>query len=306
MNLSPLQINAASGLLKPPPFEEGLCANVQNNSGHTIYLNSPLINPLIETIDIANNEGVLSSSTLSSLKNLSPYCPALSNSGGSQSSGPPPNFYDYFPDYASFMHAYNTAQAYMAQTNQFIEGSISGQDYLSNTFNGMSDLITGAIYSLNPNIKGFAADLSNLGKLINMDALEDLGSPLETVHQIIRVTGYLPVLSLAFLTVGIEQQTVGTIGSVSASVSDETQKLIYQAMKLISGDALKQILKVLNVKTKNLKTAADLLNPKKLFPNSYTTLKTLTPNGYVNIYSGEGVNTVLATKLPAYVLRSTA
>ena len=211
-------------------------------------------------------------------------------------------------DYTIFVQAYNLAQGYISQTNQFIDGADLGPSYLYNTFNGMSDLITGSISSINPNIKGFASDLVNLGKLINMNALEDLGSPLGLVRQIVNVVGYLPVLSIAFLAVGIPQNVVGAIGDPNANVTDETQKLMYMALENISGSALDQILKVLQVTTKGFQTAADLLNPKFLFPTSYLTMKTQTPDGYQPIYINNqgGVNSVLETKLPAYVLRSTA
>jgi hypothetical protein len=440
VKLTPLQINAASGLLD----NKGLCANTQQKSGQEIYLSSPLIKPLIETIEIGSNNGSLATSTITSLSSLSPVCPALSNSGGNvaviAASGPnlystlgvtslngkmisnviragttvncgdascsvnmcqyqtpsgdftnlvDPNTatrytsfdvlscyktttsktengvfypflmadfveypkdgnvanvpwlgkcwaqdkdYDKFEgklhnlylgaggtqdpdttdksklsyDYTIFVQAYNLIQGYIQQANQFIDAANIGQDYLSTTFNGMSDLISGSISSINPNIKGFSTDLRNLGKLINMDDLESLGSPLALVRQIINVAGYLPVLSLSFLTVGIPQHTVGTIGSPSANVSDETQRLMYDGLKLITGDALSQVLKVLQVKTENLSSAADLLDPAKIFPNSYSTLKVPTADGYVSVYSGSGVNTVLKNSLPPYILRSTA
>jgi hypothetical protein len=66
------------------------------------------------------------------------------------------------------------------------------------------------------------------------------------------------------------------------------------------------VLKVLQVKTENLSSAADLLDPAKIFPNSYSTLKVPTADGYVSVYSGSGVNTVLKNSLPPYILRSTA
>ena len=211
-------------------------------------------------------------------------------------------------DYTIFVQAYNLAQGYIAQSNQFIGGADLGQSYLYNTFNGMSDLITGSISSINPNIKGFAGDLLNLGKLINMNNLEDLGSPLGLVRQIVNVVGYLPVLSIAFLSVGIPQNVIGSIGDPNANVTDETQKLMYIALEQIKGSALDQILKVLQVKTTGFENAADLLNPVFLFPHSYTTMKTFTPDGYQPIYINNqgGVNSSLETKLPAYVLRSTA
>jgi len=211
-------------------------------------------------------------------------------------------------DYTIFVQAYNQAQGYIAQSNQFIGGADLGQSYLYNTFNGMSDLITGSISSINPNIKGFAGDLLNLGKLINMNTLEDLGSPLGLVRQIVNVVGYLPVLSIAFLAVGIPQNAIGAIGDPNANVTDATQKLMYKALGQIKESAFEQILRVLQIKTTGFETAADLLNPVFLFPNSYTTMKTQTPDGYQPIYINNqgGVNSALETKLPAYVLRSTA
>lgn len=209
-------------------------------------------------------------------------------------------------DYTIFAQAFNLVQGYIRQANQFIGAADIGPTYLANTFDGMSDLITGSISSINPNIKGFSQDLTNLGKAINMDDLESLGSPLALVRQIIKVAGYLPILSLSFLTVGIPQHTVGSIGSFSSNVSDETQRLMYQALRLITGDALSQVLKILQVKTENLSSAADLLDPSKMFPNSYTTLKVPTADGYQNVYSSGAVNTSLKTRLPPYVVRSTA
>lgn len=209
-------------------------------------------------------------------------------------------------DYTIFVQAYNLIQGYIQQANDFIESADIGTSYLSTTFDGMSNLMTGSISSVNPNIKGFAEDLGNLGQLINLDDLESLGSPAALVAQIINVAGYLPALSIAFLVVGIPQETVSELGTPSATVSDKIQKLIYQALKLIDGDSLDQMLRVLDVRTKDITTAADLLDPIKLFPNSYTTLNTLTPNGFEPIYKDGAVNTILKTQLPAYVLRSTA
>jgi len=51
---------------------------------------------------------------------------------------------------------------------------------------------------------------------------------------------------------------------------------------------------------------ADLLNPLKLFPNSFQSLTTPTANGPRAIYlnSSGAVNTALATELPPYVTSS--
>ena len=79
-------------------------------------------------------------------------------------------------------------------------------------------------------------------------------------------------------------------------------------MTLITGNDLAQILSVLKVTTVGITTMADLLNPVKLFPNSF---QSLTVSGtafkrsipiYVN--SSGSVNETLKTELPPYVLSS--
>ena len=77
-------------------------------------------------------------------------------------------------------------------------------------------------------------------------------------------------------------------------------------MTKITGEVLTQVLTLFNVTTPNINTMADLLNPVKLFPNSFQSLTTITANGPRAIYidSNGTVNSKLATELPAYVLRT--
>lgn len=87
---------------------------------------------------------------------------------------------------------------------------------------------------------------------------------------------------------------------------------MYEAMTQVTGEPLAQILQVLNVTTPNITTMADLLNPYKLFPNSFQTLTVPTMNGPRAIYvnSSGSVNTKLGdtsvklTALPDYILSS--
>jgi hypothetical protein len=83
---------------------------------------------------------------------------------------------------------------------------------------------------------------------------------------------------------------------------------MYQAMTKITDTVLQQILDVLKVTTTGITTLADLLDPVKLFPNSFQSLTTTTPNGLRPIYinSTGTVNSNLITELPAYVLRTVA
>ena len=77
-------------------------------------------------------------------------------------------------------------------------------------------------------------------------------------------------------------------------------------MTTITGNDLQQILTVLGVTTVGIETMADLLNPLKLFPNSYQSLTAPTKHGPVAIYinSSGSVNTGLIRQLPPYVVSS--
>ena len=78
-------------------------------------------------------------------------------------------------------------------------------------------------------------------------------------------------------------------------------------MEHITGDNLNQILQILGVKTVGIETMADLLNPVKLFPNSFQALTVQTSTGVKGIYNNAqgSVNTNLVNSLPAWVLSST-
>jgi len=120
------------------------------------------------------------------------------------------------------------------------------------------------------------------------------------------ITGIIPTLSVAFINAGVSTDIVLNLTSPTVSLVDSTQRLMYQAMTQITGDDLTQILTVLGVTTVGITTMADLLNPLKLFPNSYQSLTAPTANGPVAIYinSTSAVNTNLITLLPPYVVSS--
>jgi hypothetical protein len=110
----------------------------------------------------------------------------------------------------------------------------------------------------------------------------------------------------------VPEDVVVNLTNLTLSVTDAVQKAMYTAMTKVTGDALTQILSVLNITTPNITTMADLLNPYKLFPNSFQTLTVPTMNGPRAIYTNStgSVNTKLGdtsvalTALPDYILSS--
>jgi hypothetical protein len=311
--LTALQLNAAAGLLQ----NQGIGINANLTSAISSYEDTALISPLLSTISVGSIGNILSGNVISNVETLAANtCSALSNSI-------PPAYSSLGiqmttavlaeaavdicgNNVSKLAQAVNQAQSYTEQSSIFINSAVNSQTYLADTFTSMNSMTTGEITNVNLATGPFGTDLQNLGRLINLNNLGNFGSPLALTQQLYSVAGVIPVLSQAFVAAGISTDIVLNITRPTASVTDSIQKLMYQAMTTITGDNLNQILTVLGVTTTGIDTVADLLNPLKLFPNSYQSLTAPTANGPRAIYLDAvgSVNTALATQLPPYVISS--
>jgi hypothetical protein len=321
--LTPMQLNAGAGLLQ----NQGLAINPTFLNTVEAYTSTSLITPLATCIANAISNGAISNSCISSLTTMAGnICPALADSvpktytndiDGDVIVGNAivgfTGFLEYSAniilgggDVSKFCQAFSQAQGYLAQTSTFVNSAVNGQNYLGNTFTSVNSMITGGIAGVNLATPDFGADLSNLGQLINLSNLDNLGSPLALVQQIYKLAGTIPFLSVAFTVAGVPEDVVVNLSDPNASVTDSVQKLMYDTMTQITGDILTQILTALNVKTVGITTMADLLNPVKLFPNSFQSLTVPGLSGTIPIYTSSTgtINSELATQLPSYVLSS--
>ena len=196
---------------------------------------------------------------------------------------------------------------YEQLANQFIISACNADTYLCDTFSNTDAMTTGDVTKVNLATQAFGEDMARLGQLWNLANIDNLGSPLALVRQITNVVGALPILSLTFIGAGVPADVVVNIEDPNATVEDSAQKLMYLAMTQITGDALTQILELLGVTTLGITTMADLLNPVKLFPNSFQSITVATKNGPRAIYTNAqgSVNTNLIQMLPPYILSST-
>ena len=206
-------------------------------------------------------------------------------------------------DLGKFEQVFSSAQAFVSQNNQFIKTTLNANAITNTTgFSGQDNLSTGGISSVSQAFSAFGEDLAQLGFLIDLGNLNNLGNPDAVLKQIAAVSSSTPALNTALLNAGIP---VSAVDNISSTVfTDQQQHLIYLAMTQITGSDLQQILHLLRVTTPNITTMADLLNPVKIFPRSFQTLTAPTASGLRGIYinSAGAVNSRLATELPASVL----
>lgn len=302
--LTPLQLIAGASLLQ----NQGLGVSPELTAAIAAYSATPLITAYLAAEALDSGLDTLAANTV----------PAFSNSVPAAYAGLGTQMTDVITaqatldsgtgDISKFIQAFNLASSYGRLTNQFINSAVNSQTYLANTFTSTNDMITGDITKVNLATISFGQDLLNLGNLIDLSNLGDLGSPISLVRRIVNLVGNVPVLNLFFLAEGIGEEVVLNLTNPDYTFTDSVQKLMYQAMTKITGDSLTQILKVFKVTTVGIETMADLLNPVKLFPNSYLSLTVPTANGLRAIYINDSgaVNTELSVELPAYVVSSLA
>lgn len=199
-------------------------------------------------------------------------------------------------DLTQFGQIFNAAQGFVSQANQFVNSG-TNLGGISSTFGpitgGMDSLITGGFSQVSEAFGALGSDLGNLGNLINMNNLPNLGDPSALVKQLASVGGLVPGVELALRTAGIDSSTIAGLATGGfVNISDTANKRLYQGLTQVTGTDLIQVKNVLGVSTPGINNMADLLNPAKILPTSYTSLTMPTPDGLRGIYaSANTVNT---------------
>lgn len=206
-------------------------------------------------------------------------------------------------DMGKFEQVFGAAYAYVGTTNELIKSILNANSSSYTTgFINQDNIITGSLSNWTLSFAPLSQDLAQLGLLIDLADLGQLGSPGAVFKQIWSLSGPVPVLSTAMLNAGFSQDTIDLLSSVS--LTDRDQLALYNIMTKVTGNDLQQVLKILKVTTPGLTTMADLVNPYLLFPRSYITFTTTTDNGIRAVYidTNGTVNSLLATELPRNVL----
>jgi hypothetical protein len=192
-------------------------------------------------------------------------------------------------DVTKFGQIFNSATGFVSQANEFINSNLN-INAIANTFGpltgGMDNLITGSFSQVSEAFSSLGADLTNLGNLIDMRNLPNLGDPAALVRQVASLGGLVPAVETALNRAGIDVDTIATLATGGfADITPTADRALYQAMTQITGPELQQVKNLLGVRTNGINTMSDLLDPKKILPTSYITLTTPTPEGLRGIYA---------------------
>lgn len=202
--------------------------------------------------------------------------------------------------YKEFLSSFLDCQSYMTQSNQPIFTMQNSKTFLQGIYSNMNDLITGDVTGVSLSTQEFGKDLMNLGKALNLSSIATFGLPSNLLLTLQASNAITQAVSLALLSSGLTTSELNTLfNNPEAPITKEQQQKLYGAFLVVQNTDLLEVLEILECRTEELETLADLLNVKKCFPNSYKTLTVPLYTGksgptntktYYLIYADDAVN----------------
>jgi hypothetical protein len=205
--------------------------------------------------------------------------------------------------YRQFCQDFINCYSYKVQTNQTINTFVNSKTFLKGIFSNMNDLTTADIAGVNQSMLFWGQDLIKSGKVINLNTIDKFGLPSNFLKTLNANNAVTEALTVALVYSGLTTTEITDIIINGSDVTAIQEQKIFGAFSVLVGNDLKDILTILNCQTQNLNSLADLLNPAKIFPTSYTSLvvpeyrtNTTSSKVYYNIYASNGVNSSLNNK----------
>ena len=174
--------------------------------------------------------------------------------------------------YADFVNSFMVCNNYTSSNNDVISSMVNSSAFLKGAYSNMDDLTSGDITGVSISTIYWGQDLIKLGRALNLKKIATFGNPIDLLLTLQSNNAFTKAVSIALLASGLTSYEILSLLDGTNNATSEQQKKIYTAFNIVMGTDLENVLIPLNCQTKGLTTLADLLNPIKIFPNSYQTL----------------------------------
>jgi hypothetical protein len=205
-------------------------------------------------------------------------------------------------DASKFGSILGAAEGFVGSSNQMISAATNAAgSFAGGTFPGMDAISTGGLTGITNALPDFGVDLGSLGSTIDFASISDLGSPGQLLKNMDLAGSLGPMYdkvanikidprlagslggSLSSVTNAIANKTGGlSIGDLGISSSDiaqlgpalpnNIQGQIFNAFSDLSTTQVGDVKGILKNTQASITNGADLMNPQKLFPTSFSTL----------------------------------
>jgi hypothetical protein len=176
------------------------------------------------------------------------------------------------PEYKNYATQFLNLDGFIEQSNKAIFALRNSATFLEGTYSNINDLITGDITGVSLSTQALGQDLTNLANALSLQSISKFGLPSVLLQTLKQNNALTQSVILALLTAGLSQNEINEIANNNITASTIQEQRIYGAFTVITGNELSSILKTLGCKTKGIVQLTDLLNVRKMFPISYTSL----------------------------------
>lgn len=207
-----------------------------------------------------------------------------------------------FDQYHNIVNSFQQTAAYRSQQNINVASYVNTKTFMSGMYSNINDITTSDVAGVTQSFKIWGTDLINTGRTIYLPDISKFGLPSALLRNLYRNNSVTDAVKLALHLYGeLSITELNEIFNTNVVPTSDQERKIYYAFTLIRDVDLygtSGVLYGLNCLTENIETLADLLNPKKLFPNSYKSLTlprysmvTASAKIYDFIYINDGANT---------------
>jgi hypothetical protein len=187
-----------------------------------------------------------------------------------------------------FVAHFQAAAGHVSTINEIVNSAANGSKVAKNSFTSMDELSTGNISLVSTNPQKFGQDLVNTGILIDFSTLSNYGTP-DSLFKVLVGTNMINTLEQEFVARNVQLSNLISEVVSNGSLSPANQRAVYDVSTTITGKKLEDILLVLQIETQGIVRLSDLMNTKKLFPQSFNTLRSMHNGAPENIYINNGV-----------------
>jgi hypothetical protein len=188
--------------------------------------------------------------------------------GGTSATGTPLSTVQY----KDFCLSWTSAVGFIDYNNVTTDLLANAPSYLEGVYSNMNDLNSADITGISLATTVFGRDCIAAGKVIDLSKIDKFGLPSVLLQTIYKFHAMTQSLNLALISADLTPDEIINIANTSITPSKTQELKIYGSFLVIVDQDLIDILVPLNCKTPGLTSLADLLDVKKLFPFSYTTL----------------------------------
>jgi hypothetical protein len=200
-------------------------------------------------------------------------------------------YYEYWTgqenQYNTIINALGMSDGYKSQQNEIISSYVNTKSFMTGTYSNINDLTTSNISGVNTAFKVWGNDLIKTGRAIDLSNISSFGLPSVLLRTLQSNNVLTTAVKMALTWPadkgggGLTTQELEKICRPTYEPTRVQEQKIYTAFTLIQGNDLATytngtlsggILYGINCTTSGITSLADLLDPKKLFPNSFNSL----------------------------------